>query len=80
MARVNCSECWVSMQTCCGQWPTCKDCKAVATEQARERLAKEAEERRQKIESWEIPLVNIAQLDSQFCQCCGIPKNRCVCE
>lgn len=80
MAWTNCRVCWTQMQSCCGWSNLCTECKAVEQEKIRLQMQADAEERQRKIDAWEIQPVNIATLDTQFCECCGIPKNWCKCE
>ena len=68
------------MHTCCWWTNLCDECKLVENERVRQQMKADAEDRQKKIDSGEITPVNIATLDTQFCPCCGIPKNRCKCE
>ena len=80
MAWTSCRWCWTNMQSCCGWGNLCTACKLAEQEKIREQMKIDAEERKKKIDSWEIIPVNIATIDNQFCHCCWIPKNWCKCD
>lgn len=78
MAWVNCTECWVNMQTCCGRWNVCGNCTTKKQKQLRKEMDERVLKNQQNTENKEP--VNVWDLDKQFCKCCWIPKNWCVCE
>lgn len=78
MAWVNCTECGVTMQTCCGRWNICSNCKSKKQQELRKQMNERIIESQKNAEHKDP--INIADLDNQFCRCCWIPKNWCICE
>lgn len=82
MAQKNCIDCkWIIEDCWCAATPNrCNSCQTKYTNMLIDKMKSDAMERQKKIESWEITLINIWDIDPQYCKWCWLVHNWCTCK